>query len=128
MSLVKSEDSQKWINAFIAVVSVISGYVSIQFLQQMGEWFDLEAYVPNYLLTVQGVGIVVGVVVFLSIFKNRNAHAHLNEVFAELVKVVWPDKDTILKVTMGLVVGLSIVSGFFVIVDYASRTLLELLY
>lgn len=128
MSLVKSEDSQKWINAFIAVVSVISGYVSIKFLQQMGEWFDLEAYVPNYLLTVQGVGIVVGVAVFLGIFKNAKAHAHLNEVYAELVKVVWPDKDTILKVTMGLVVGLSIVSGFFVIVDYASRSLLELLY
>lgn len=128
MSIVKTEDSKKWINSFIAIISVIAGYVTIRFVEQLGEWFDLEARIPNFLLTTQGVGILVGVVVFLSIFKNKNASNHLNEVYAELVKVVWPDKDSILKMTMGLVVALSIVSGFFVLVDFLFREFLQLLY
>lgn len=128
MSIVKTEDSKKWINSFIAIISVIAGYVTIRFVEQLGEWFDLEARIPNFLLTTQGLGILVGVVVFLSIFKNKNASTHLNEVYAELVKVVWPDKDSILKMTMGLVVALSIVSGFFVLVDFLFREFLQLLY
>lgn len=127
MSLIKSEDSKKWINAFVAGVSAICGFITIRFLEQMSEWFDLEAKVPNFPITVQVAGIVVGLIVFMIILKNKSASTMLEEVYAELVKVVWPNKDDVLKTTIGLVIALSIVSGIFVLVDFSFRKLLGII-
>ena len=127
MSLIKSEDSKKWINSFVAIVSAISGIIDIRFSEQMGEWFDLEAKIPNFPITVQVVGILIGLVVFISITKNRNASSYMDEVYAELVKVVWPNKDEVIKITIGLLIALSIVSGIFVFIDFGFRKILELI-
>lgn len=127
MSLIKSEDSKKWINAFVAAVSAICGFITIRFFEQLGEWFDLEAKVPNFPITVQVVGIVVGLIVFMVIVKNKSASTLLEDVYGELVKVVWPNKDDVLKTTIGLVIALSIVSGIFVLIDYSFRQLLSLI-
>lgn len=128
MSIVKSEDCKKWISAFLAIVSVVVCYVTIRFFYQMGEWFDLEAKINHYLLVVQGVGVVAGVLTFFFVFRNKKAFSHMQEVYGELVKVVWADRDSIFKITLGLVVALSILSGIFVLIDFSFRKLLELIY
>lgn len=128
MSIVKKEDGKKWINSFVAIISIISGFLTIRFVQQMSEWFDLEAKINNFVLISQGIGVVVGLSIFISIFKNKNAASHLSEVYEELVKVVWPDRDTVFKVTIGIVISLAIVSAIFVGVDYLFRALLDLFY
>ena len=46
----------------------------------------------------------------------------------ELVKVVWPDKDTVIKVTIGIVISTAILSSIFVGVDYSFRMILDLIY
>ena len=128
MSLIKSADSKKWINSFVAIVSILTGYIVVRFVGQLGEWFDLEARVNHFLMISQGVGIFCGLSTFMFIIKNTAAFGHLKEVYAELVKVVWPDKDSVVKSTIGIVVGLSILSGIFVAVDYFFRFLLSLIY
>lgn len=128
MSIVKKEDGKKWINAFVAIISIISGFLTIRFVGQLSEWFDLEAKVNNFVLISQAVGVVVGLAMFIGIFKSKNASSHLSEVYDELVKVVWPDRDTVFKVTVGIVISLAIVSAIFVGVDYMFRALLDLFY
>jgi preprotein translocase subunit SecE len=128
MSIIRSEDGKKWINSFIAVVSILTGFITIRFVEQLGEWFDLEAKVGNFLAFTQGLGVLLGVMAFLLIIKNKKAAGHLNEVYAELVKVVWPEKDAVLKVTVGIIIGVSIVSGLFVLIDYISQQLLSMVY
>jgi len=128
MSLLKSEDSKKWINSFVAICAVISGYLVIQFTQQMGEWFDLEAKVPYFLGVAQGVGIVVGLLIFLLVRKNNGARTYLEEVYAELVKVIWPESDSVVKSTIGILIGLTIISSIFISVDFLFRKALELVY
>lgn len=128
MSIVKKEDGKKWINAFVAVISIISGFLTIRFIGQLSEWFDLEAKINNFVLISQAIGVVVGLSMFIGIFKSKNASSHLIEVYDELVKVVWPDRDTIFKVTIGIVISLAIVSAIFVGVDYMFRALLNLFY
>lgn len=127
MSLIKTEDSQKWINSFLAIVSGICGFVVIRFFHQMSEWFDLEAKIPQFQIVVQVVGILVGLIVFISIIKNKSASEHLSGVYSELVKVVWPNKDDVLKTTIGLIFALSIISGIFVLVDFGVRKLLNII-
>ena len=128
MSIVKSEDGKKWINAFIAIISILVGFITIRFIQTMGEWFELESKVSYFLAVSQGLGVFTGLVTFLTITKNNGASTHLKEVYAELVKVVWPDKDSVIKVTIGIVIATTFVSGFFVLIDFTFRKLLNLLY
>lgn len=128
MSIIKAEDKNKWINAFIAIVSIIIGYVSIRFILQLGEWFDLEAKIRHFLVISQITGIIVGLVTFIIIIKNKNAVQYLYEVYGELLKVIWPDKDDTIKVTIGMIIGISIISGIFVLVDFIFRKILGLIY
>lgn len=128
MSLVKSEDGKKWINAFIALCSILFGYVIIRFLFQMGEWFDLEAKITYFLGISQGIGVVMGLIAFVVIIKNKKAMTYLNEVYGELVKVVWPERDTIFKQAIGIMIGLAACSAVFLVVDLLSRKILTLFY
>lgn len=128
MSIVKSEDSRKWINSFVAIISILAGFISIRFLDQMSEWFDLEAKINHFLMVSQGVGIVIGLVTFIAIVKNKGASTHMQEVFDELVKVVWPDRDSVIKVTIGIIIGVSIVSSILVGIDFSFQKILELIY
>lgn len=128
MSIVKAEDGKKWINSFVMIVSILIGYVTIQFVEQLGEWFDLEAKIGNFMALTQGFGIAFGLLVFIGVSKNKKASSHMREVYEELVKVVWADKDAVVKITVGLVIGLSIVSGLFVLIDYFFQTILSLIY
>ena len=79
-------------------------------------------------MSAQGLGLLAGVVTFFTVFKNKNAAGHLREVYDELVKVVWPDKDSVVKVTVGIIIGLVIFCSIFVGVDWTFRALLQLLY
>ena len=128
MSLIKSEDSKKWINSFVAICAVVSGYVVVQFTEKMGEWFDLESKIPYFLGVTQGLGIVIGLIIFLVITNHSGAKKYMEEVYEELVKVIWPDSDSVVKSTIGILIGLTIFSTIFVSVDYLFRKALELIY
>lgn len=128
MSLLKSEDNKKWINFFVAVVSIFVGFLVIRFSAQMSEWFDLEAKVSHFKMVAQAVGIFAGLTVFLLVQKSREAGSYLNQVYVELVKVIWPDSESVAKSTVGIVVGLAIMSGIFVGVDTLFRAILNLIY
>ena len=128
MSILKTEDKNKWINAFIAVSSILAAYVSITFLKLLSEWFDLEAKIPNFIVLAQGLGILLGIATFVLAIKNSKAMTFLEEVYAELVKVTWPDKDSITKSTIGIIIGVAILAGLFVLVDFIVQKLLSLVY
>lgn len=128
MSIIKAEDSRKWINSFVAIISILAGFCTISFLNQMSEWFDLEAKVNHFLMVSQGVGILTGLITFIAIVKNKGASSHMQEVYDELVKVVWPDCDSVIKVTIGIIIGVSIVSSILVGIDFSFQKILELIY
>lgn len=128
MSSISNDGGKKWINSFTALSSIFIGYCTIAFFKQLGEWFYLEAKIPYFNGYVQALGAIIGIVVFLAILKNKNSAAYLSEVYAELTKVVWPDKDSVVKATIGIIIGVSICSGLFVAVDFLFRELLELFY
>lgn len=128
MSIIKAENSKKWINTFIALMAILLAYLTIKFIGQLGEWFDLEAKIPYFLGVSQGIGILAGVSGFIIVQKNSIARSHLDEVYSELVKVIWPDSESVVKSTIGILIGLAILSSVFVGVDYLFRELLNLIY
>ncbi len=128
MSFIKSEDSRKWIYALVAVGAAICGYLIFKLFGQLSIWFDLEAKIPNMILVSQALGMLVGFGTFVAIVSNDKSKTYLEEVYEELLKVVWPSSDTTLKITVGLVVALVIVAGIFVSVDYLFKLLLSFVY
>lgn len=125
---IELKDSKRWINSFLAIVAVLIGMISISFVEQIGEWFDLEAKIQYYQAFTQIFGVLLGLTFFVGCLSNKKAISHLNEVYEELAKVVWPDKDTVVKMTIGVVVGVSIISSIFVLTDFLFQKLLDLIY
>jgi preprotein translocase subunit SecE len=128
MSIIKSEDSSKWINALVAIAALLAGFIVTKFVDQMGAWFDLEAKISSFSVLSQGLGVLAGVLVFVIVLKNSKTSSYLQDVYNELLKVVWPTKDATLKMTMGLVVALVVVAGIFVFVDFVFKKILSFVY
>ena len=128
MSIIKSEDSGKWINALVAIAALLAGFVVTKFVDQLGAWFDLEAKISSFSVLSQGFGVISGIIVFVFILRNSKTSSYLQDVYQELLKVVWPSKDATTKMTMGLVVALVIVAGIFVSVDFVFKKILSFVY
>lgn len=128
MSIIKSEDSRKWISLLVAIVSAIVGYSVFKFAGQLANWFDLEAKFSSFNLVAQGLGFMAGVGVFAYLMVNKKTSSYLDEVYSELLKVVWPDKDKTTKATVGIAIALVIVAGIFTVVDIVFKKLLHLIY
>ncbi len=128
MSIIKSEDSSKWINALVAIGALLAGFIVTRFVDQLGVWFDLEAKISNFSVLAQGLGVLTGISVFVFVLKHSKSSNYLQDVYNELLKVVWPSKDATLKITMGLVVALVVVAGIFVFVDFVFKKILSFVY
>ena len=128
MSIIKSEDSSKWINGLVIVAAVLSGFVVTRFVDQLGAWFDLEAKISSFSILSQGIGVLSGILVFVVVLKNNSSSSYLKDVYSELVKVVWPSRDTTTKMTIGIAIALVVVAGIFVFVDFLFKYILSFVY
>jgi preprotein translocase subunit SecE len=128
MSIIKSEDSAKWINAFVAFCSVVAGFLVNRFCEQLGVWFDLEAKIPNFYIINQALAFSVGLATFIYLLKFSKAHAYLKDVFNELLKAVWPSNDATTKMTIGIGISLVIVASVFVSIDFVFKKILSFVY
>lgn len=129
MSLLKSEDSRKWISLLVAIAGAVVGYSVFKLTGQLGSWFDLEAKIGgNFQLIAQALGFIFGAGTAFYLFANKKTSTYLNEVYSEILKVVWPKKDQTVKMTIGIAIALVIVSAIFTVVDLIFTKLLELIY
>jgi preprotein translocase subunit SecE len=128
MSIIKSEDSRKWITALVVIAAVLAGIVVTKFVVQLGSWFDLETKVSNFGFLAQALGFATGLGTFIYILKSNKTSSYLAEVYNELLKVVWPSKDATVKMTIGIGIALIVVAIIFLGVDFVFKTILDLVY
>ena len=128
MSALKESDRRKWINALLAGGALLLSYALIKLLYQIGDWMDLEAQINHFRFIAQGVGLLVGVSAFIMALRNKQVYSYLDEVYGELLKVTWSDKDSTLKLTVSIVIGVTISALVLGVIDFGIRSVLELLY
>lgn len=102
--------------------------ILIRLFYQISEWTDLEARVNNFRMIAQIVSIALGVLAFMIVLKHKRAYQYLSEVYGELTKVLWSDKDSTLRLTLSIVIGVTISAIFLGLIDFGIQKILELLY
>lgn len=127
MSSITERQGKKWIQTSIAIGCIFLGYVLISFFSQMSEWFDLESKIPRYELASQGVAVLLSFGVFIYITTNNKTSSFLAEVYSEVLKVVWPDKNQTMRHTVGIMIGVTIVGTMLGVFDISASYLLNLL-
>lgn len=126
MSVTSQNNSgSKWINAGVAIASISVAYVFLVFFQQLGEWFELEARIPHFAYTIQGICVIAGLVLFVTIKKRKDSSSFLEEVYGEMLKVVWPNKSETARHTVGVIIGVTIAGLVLGLFDFLSSIALK---
>lgn len=128
MNTVEAKNGTKWIQTTLALFCVLCSYLIFKLLQQFSEWFDLEAKVSNFNLLAQGLSVVFAASLFVILYRRKEVFGYLNEVYLELTKVIWPDKESVGKLTIGIVISTVILSLILVSVDLIVKKILSLVY
>jgi preprotein translocase subunit SecE len=127
MSTAISDNGKKWIQASVAILCMITGYVLMSFFETLGDWFELEAKISSFNAIIQILSVDIAAVVFFYIMKNKKTSTHLSEVYQEAVKVVWPDKSATVRHTIGIMIGVTIVGFILGVFDIVSAWALSLI-
>lgn len=127
MSIASNHEGKKWIQTSVAIVCMLLSYVFMSFFEQINDWWHLETYISKYAAISQAVSVLIGLSTFIYIIKTPKTSAFLGDVFYEIMKVVWPEKNQTMRHTIGIMIGVSIVGfilGFF---DFVATWALSLI-
>lgn len=128
MSISSQNEGKKWINAGVAVVAILLAYVIWSFFLQLGEWFELESKIKYFTAIAQIISGGIGLATFAALVLNQKSSAFLTEVYGELLKVVWPDRNQTSRHTVGIMVAVAFIGFVFSLFDFGANKLLSLLH
>lgn len=126
MSFASNEDGKKWIQATVAVVCILTGYVLISFFEKLSEWFALESMIPYFFGITQVVSVLLALIAYITIMKNSKSSDFLANVYQEVMKVVWPDRQQTWRHTFVILIAVTIFGFIFGFFDFGANYLLGL--
>lgn len=126
MAVASNDEGKKWIQASVAVSCILLGYILINFFEKMAEWFALETMIPYFYGLTQGLSVIIGITVYALVMKNPKSADFLSNVYQEIMKVVWPDKNQTWRHTFVIMVAVTIMGFIFGFFDFGANFLLGL--
>jgi preprotein translocase subunit SecE len=126
MAVASNEEGKKWIQASVAGVCILLGYVLISFFDKMSDWFPVESVIPYYFGIARAVGVLIGLVTYIYIMRTPKTADFLGNVYQELVKVVWPDSQQTWRHTVVIMIAVTIMGFVFGLFDFSANFLLNL--
>ena len=126
MAVASNDEGKKWIQATVAVVCILVGYVLISFFEKLAEWFALESMVPYYFGITQVLSVVIAAGTYVGVMKNTKSSDFLTNVYQEVMKVVWPDSQQTWRHTFVILIAVTIFGFIFGFFDFGANYLLSL--
>lgn len=126
MAVASNDEGKKWIQATVAVVCILAGYVLINFFEKLAEWFALETMVPYFFAVTQVLSVLLALGTYIVIMKNPKSSDFLANVYQEVLKVVWPDSQQTWRHTFVILVAVTIFGFIFGFFDFGANYLLGL--
>lgn len=111
-------DNRKIIVGFQLVASAVLWFLS----RALIEWSFLKFYqlrrLPGAVGLREGVPVVLGLVLFVVLYKHRRVNEILDEVVSELRKVTWPTMTEVQRSTIVVIVCIVFASGILASFDF----------
>jgi preprotein translocase subunit SecE len=126
MSVASNTEGKKWIQTAVVLVCSLLFYVLVSFFEKLADWFALETKIPYYFGVSQFVSVVIGFATYVFIFKNPKSNDFLNNVYQEVMKVVWPDRQQTWRHTFVIMIAVTIMGFVFGFFDFGANFLLGL--
>ena len=126
MSVASNDDGKKWIQTTVAITCILLVFVLISFFEKLAEWFALETMIPYFFGITQVVSVIIGLATYIAIFKNPKSSDFLTNVYQEVMKVVWPDKQQTWRHTIVIMIAVTIMGFVFGFFDFGANFLLGL--
>lgn len=123
-----NKKGRKWIYTSVALACMLLIYFVFALFNQLNEWFELEAKIPSYELIYQVAAIAVAAIAFFTVITNKKSIAYLDETYAEMVKVVWPESSLTSRHTVIIIIAVTIIGFLLSIFDFSASGLLSLLH
>ena len=112
-------NQQKWVNLSFVAVSLLIAYVVFVLAMKFSVRLDFEGRVRSLDKILLGASVVVGLGLFLGLYKSALANTFMNETVAELSKVTWPNQNETFKATVAVLVAVTIAGFVLWLVDNA---------
>ncbi len=106
-----NNDGRKWIYGGLALGCFFLFQILYRFFLQLGDWFELEVKIANFMIVAQMVAIAFSALAFLIVIKHKTSSRFLVETYNEMIKVVFPDRSETFRTTLVVMVLVTIV-GF----------------
>jgi preprotein translocase subunit SecE len=126
MAVASNDEGKKWIQATVAVVCILCGYVLINFFEKLAEWFALETVIPFFFAITQVISVLIAVAVYVFVMRNPKSSDFLTNVYQEVMKVVWPDSQQTWRHTFVILIAVTIFGFIFGFFDFGANFLLSL--
>jgi preprotein translocase subunit SecE len=126
MAVASNNEGKKWIQTVVAVVCILLTYVLISFFEKLTEWFALESKIPFYFAITQGLSVIIGLATYVIVFRNPKSSEFLQDVYQEVMKVVWPDRQQTWRHTFVIMIAVTIMGFVFGFFDFGANYLLQL--
>ena len=126
MSVASNDEGKKWIQTTVAVTCILVSYVFISFFEKLAEWFALETMIPYFFGISQVVSVLIGLAAYITIFRNPKSNEFVTNVYQEVMKVVWPDRQQTWRHTFVIMIAVTIMGFVFGFFDFGANFLLGL--
>ena len=81
---------QKWVTlSYVAVAGLVAYILLSAGIRAVG-MFDLETRIRNVELVARVASVVIGLIVFIVLYRHPKVNTYMNEVMVEMSRVAWP--------------------------------------
>ncbi len=112
-------NQQKWVNLSFVAASLLLAYVLFVLSVKFSVVLDVEGRVRSLDKILMGASAVIGLGMFLGLYKSSIANTFMSETVAEIAKVTWPTQNETLKATVAVLIAVTIAGVLLWVVDNA---------
>jgi preprotein translocase SecE subunit len=101
-------NQQKWVNLTFVAASLLTAYVVFVLTTRFAVILDFEGRVQALDRILMAGSVLLGLGLFVGLYRSRVANGFMNEVVAEVSKVTWPGQNETLKATIAVLIAVTI--------------------
>lgn len=115
----------KWVTVAVFFVCCVVAFSTSLFLQTLSVWFELESKINSFQYISFLLSGAVGIASWFIIKNQNDWMKFLYETTEEMSKLAVPDKNLTFKMSLVVIVAVSIIGFFLSIFDWLARTILS---